>query len=90
MKAGYPWSRSVLQVEEIDKDSDVPPYRQLASILRSQMASGEISGRLPSEKDLMATYGLAAGTVRKSLALLREANLIHTVHGWGSYTGPAD
>lgn len=78
------------RVEQIDPDSDVPPYRQLASILRDQIASGEISGRLPSEKDLMQTYGLAAGTVRKSLALLREADLIHTVHGWGSYTGPAE
>jgi len=79
-----------VDVEKIDPDSDVPPYRQLASILRDLIASGEISGRLPSEKDLMATYELAAGTVRKSLALLREAGLIHTVHGWGSYTGPGE
>jgi GntR family transcriptional regulator len=77
-------------VEEIDRHSDVPPYRQLASILRDEIASGEISGRLPSEKDLIQSYGLAAGTVRKALALLREADLIHTVHGWGSYTGPAE
>jgi GntR family transcriptional regulator len=69
----------------IDLDQPMPPYRQLAAILRDKIASGELSGRLPSEKSLMQEYGLALGTVRKSIALLRDERLVETTPGWGSY-----
>ena len=70
----------------IDPGQATPPYRQLAAILREQIASGEISGRMPGEKALMQEYGLAHGTVRKAIAVLREEGLIETTPGWGSYT----
>lgn len=69
----------------IDPDSPEPPYRQLAAILRGRINSGDITGRLPGEKTLTQEYGLALGTVRKSVALLREEGLILTTPGWGSY-----
>ena len=77
-------------VEEIDYDAGVPPYRQLAGFLRARIQSGEITRRVPSEKHLMAEYGLALGTVRKAIAVLRDEGLIHTVPGWGSYVGTAE
>lgn len=70
----------------IDPDSARPPWRQLADDLRRRIESGEISGRVPSEKTLAQDYGLAQNTVRKSLALLRAEGLIETTPGWGSYT----
>lgn len=69
----------------IDTGLPEPPYQQLAAILRAQIASGELVGRLPSEKTLMQEYGLAMGTVRKALAVLRDEGLIQTSRGWGSY-----
>ena len=70
----------------IDHDSAVPPYRQLAAILRGQIESGKLAGRMPGEKTLMQEYGLALGTVLKAVKLLRDEGLIETVPGWGSYT----
>jgi GntR family transcriptional regulator len=75
---------------KISYDSAEPPYRQLAAILRARIESGEISIRLPGEKSLVQESGLAQGTVRKAIALLREAGLVRTVPGWGTYIIPED
>jgi len=69
----------------IDPESGVPAYRQLAMILVGRIASGEITRRLPSENTLMQEYGLALGTVRKALAVLREEGVIFTSPGLGSF-----
>ncbi len=41
--------------------------------------------QLPSHQRLADTYGVAVGTVKRALALLREQGLITTRHGMGSY-----
>ncbi len=69
----------------IDLDQPLPPYRQLAAILRDKITNGEIASRLPSEKTLMQDYGLALGTVRKALAVLRDEGVVQTTPGWGTY-----
>lgn len=69
----------------INTDSAEPPYRQLAAILRARIAAGEITVRLPGERELAGEYGLALGTVRKALGLLRDEGLIETTAGMGSY-----
>ena len=69
----------------IDRDIPVPPWRQLAAILRQLIDDGELTGRLGGERYMAAEYVVAVGTVRKALDLLRQEGLIETVHGWGSY-----
>jgi GntR family transcriptional regulator len=71
----------------IERDSAVPPYRQLAGILRDQIASGELApgAPLPSVKRLRQEYGVAETTARKAVALLRGEGLVETVMGWGSF-----
>lgn len=69
----------------IDYDSADPPYRQLAAELRRRIEAGEITARLPGEKALQEEFGLALGTVRKAIKVLREDGLVRTVPGWGSY-----
>jgi GntR family transcriptional regulator len=69
----------------IDLGQPTPPYRQLAAILRDRIESGELAGRMPSEKTLIQEYGLAHGTVRKAIAVLRDEGLVQTTPGWGSY-----
>lgn len=69
----------------INTDSAEPPYRQLAAILRARIEAGEIVTRLPGERALAEEYGVALGTVRKTLGVLRDEGLIETTRGWGSY-----
>jgi DNA-binding GntR family transcriptional regulator len=72
---------------KIDLRSAVPAYRQLASILRQQIASGELATDqpVPSEATLVQRYGVARGTVRRAIEVLRDEDLIVTVQGRGSY-----
>ena len=71
----------------VDHDSAVPPYRQLAGILRDQVQSGELApgAAVPSVKRLRQEYGVAETTARKAVALLRDEGLVETVMGWGSF-----
>lgn len=75
---------------EIDFNSDVPSYRQLADQLRAKIDSGEIAHRqlLPSINQLVGETGLAVGTVRKAISVLVEQNLAYVVHGRGTFAGP--
>lgn len=79
-----------MDLERIDHDSGVPPYRQLAAILRTRIEAGEFTGRLPSDRTLAQEYGVATGTVRKAVAVLRDGGLIETAHGWGSRVVPPE
>jgi DNA-binding GntR family transcriptional regulator len=74
-------------VTEIDHEGAVPVYQQLAAILRAQIASGELrSGRpIPSERTLTQRYGIAVGTVKKAVDVLRAEGLVHTVTGRGIF-----
>ena len=72
----------------IDPADPRPPWRQLAAILRQQIETGELAGRLPGERTLAQEYGVAVGTVRKAVGLLRDEGLIETAHGWGSTVVP--
>lgn len=72
----------------IDRDGGPPPWMQLAAVLREQIRSGQLAGKLPSEKYIGQQYSVAIGTVRKAIAALREEGLVRTEHGWGTYTVP--
>ncbi|MFO7624189.1 MAG: GntR family transcriptional regulator [Anaerolineales bacterium] len=65
----------------------IPKYRQLLIILRNQILKGELEPgqRIPSEEELIGTYGLSRGTVRKAIAQLETERLIETEHGVGSF-----
>jgi GntR family transcriptional regulator len=74
-------------MDEIDHEGAVPVYRQLAAILRAQIESGELAvGRpVPSERTLTQRYGVAVGTVKKAVEVLRSEGLVHTVTGRGIF-----
>ena len=60
-------------------------YRQLADLLREQIASGELAPRtpLPSAKTLAQEHGIAIGTVTRAVDVLREEGLVRTIPGRG-------
>jgi DNA-binding GntR family transcriptional regulator len=75
---------------EIDMLSSVPAYIQLAGILRARIESGKIGpgDPLPSETTLVQEYGIARGTIRRAIEVLRDDGLVVTVQGRGTYVRP--
>jgi DNA-binding GntR family transcriptional regulator len=63
---------------------------QVANILRARIESGELlpDRPVPSESQLQQEFGVARGTARKAIGVLREEGLVVTVMGRGSYVNP--
>ena len=70
----------------VDPDSPVLAYVQVADLLAARIEAGELAGRMPAERDLAAEYGVAYGTIRRAMEVLRERGLIESVHGRGTFT----
>src|SRR5215218_577573 len=71
----------------IDPTSDRPVFKQIADRLRAAIVAGELApgARLPSEQDLIDAHGVARGTIRQAVNLLRGEVLVRTEHGRGSF-----
>jgi DNA-binding GntR family transcriptional regulator len=67
----------------LDKNSGDLLYEQLAAVLRADIASGKITGRLPSAQDLADDYDVSHATSERSLRLLAKEGLIRSVRGRG-------
>jgi GntR family transcriptional regulator len=74
-------------VTKIDPTGPVPPYKQIAEIIRQRIASGEYrkGTRIPTESELVETWEVARTTARRAIALLREEGLVDTVPQRGTY-----
>lgn len=77
--------------DSVDPLSATPVYVQVADILRVRIQSGQLQPDrpVPSESQLEQEFGIARGTARKAVALLRDEGLIVTVKGRGSYVKPS-
>lgn len=75
----------------VDPDSATPVYVQVAEILRARIEAGELlpDRPVPSESQLQQELGVARGTARKGIALLRDQGLVVTVRGRGSFVSPS-
>jgi DNA-binding GntR family transcriptional regulator len=71
----------------ITRGTPVPPYRQLAAILRAQIESGELAPgtQLPSVVALAGEYEISVPTARKAVSLLKAEGLITGVPGYGTF-----
>jgi GntR family transcriptional regulator len=78
--------------ETVNPRSSVAAYLQVAGFLRARIASGELEpdSPLPSELQLVQEYGIARGTARHAVEVLRNEGLVVTVQGRGSYVKPKD
>jgi DNA-binding GntR family transcriptional regulator len=74
----------------IDRESRVPPHRQLARIIAERIESGEISNRLPSIVDIVQTYAVARSTAQKALRVLEAEGVAEKVTGMGYYVAEKD
>lgn len=71
----------------IDPTSDRPAYKQIADSIRTAVSSGELApgDKVPSESELVKSFGVAQGTVRNALTQLRAEGLLRAEHGKGVF-----
>ena len=64
-----------------------PRYVEIAHELRDRIASGEIrpGERIPTERELMETYGVSVTVARSAVAQLRGEGIIESRQGKGSF-----
>jgi GntR family transcriptional regulator len=81
----------VVQLSDIDKTDERPPYRQIAAALREVITRGKLApgDQLPSESELVERYGVARMTVRQALQALKSEGLIVSHHGRGVFVRAA-
>jgi DNA-binding GntR family transcriptional regulator len=78
--------------QEVDKQSYVPAYVQLAQIIRRGISGGthRPGSRLPAESALAKRYGVSAMTARQAVTLMVKEGLVRRVQGSGTYVQKAD
>jgi len=81
-----------LDSDLIDRQSSEPAYAQLANIIRRQIAEGAFrpGDQLPSEAQLCRRYGISPMTVRRSINLLADQDVVNTVQGRGTFVKPLE
>jgi len=73
--------------DRIDPLAPVPPYRQIAAILRRRIEAGEYAPdtRIPTESELVEAFEVARTTARRAVEALRNDGLVYTVPQRGTY-----
>jgi DNA-binding GntR family transcriptional regulator len=74
--------------DDLDHDSPVPLFEQLAALLRAGIDSGAITGRLPSELTLTQQYGISRGTAHRAVMILVDAGYVRISRGKGTFVVP--
>lgn len=74
----------------VDRRSGVPAFRQVAADLRDKISAGEYTpgDRLPSERELVETYGVSRPTIRDAVNVLRTEGVVSAEHGRGVFVRP--
>jgi DNA-binding GntR family transcriptional regulator len=80
----------VTMSDDLDRDSPVPLYEQLAGLLRAEIDAGRIQTRLPSELTLTQRYGISRGTAHQAVTILVDAGYVRISHGKGTFILPED
>lgn len=64
-------------------------YRHVAELINRAIEVGDLTGRLPSERELSIRYGVSRVTVRRALELLLDAHIVHRLARKGTFVGRA-
>lgn len=72
---------------QLDRDSKVPVYLQIAQDLRHKIMTSKMHAheKLPSVRALARDLGINPNTVQKSYASLKSDDLIYSVPGVGDF-----
>ncbi|MFB9451170.1 GntR family transcriptional regulator [Dactylosporangium vinaceum] len=71
----------------VDPDGPTPVYVQIADIIQLRIEAGELQPNrpIPSELALQQEFGVARGTARRAVELLRDRGLVFTVPQRGTF-----
>ncbi len=67
----------------IDPDSAVPPYEQVAKMLRDEIAEGTMTGRIPSIRTIAKHHHVSHRVAARALEILKGEGMIVNVPGQG-------
>jgi GntR family transcriptional regulator len=72
---------------ELDRDSDVPLYQQIANILRGRIEAGTYApgAMIPAISTIIELTGCTHVTVRKGIDILEDEGLVVVRPGKGTY-----
>jgi GntR family transcriptional regulator len=69
----------------IDPDSAVPPYEQVAKMMRDEIAQGNLVGRIPSIHAIAGHHQVSHRTAARALSILKGEGMIVSVPGQGHF-----
>ena len=69
----------------IDPDSAVPPYEQVAKMLRDEIAEGTLIGRIPSIHTIAEHHHVSHRTAARALSILKGEGMIVSVPSHGHF-----
>jgi GntR family transcriptional regulator len=71
----------------VDPDGPTPVYVQIADIIQQRIEAGELQPNrpIPSELAIQQEFGVARGTARRAVELLRDRGLVFTVPQRGTF-----
>lgn len=75
------------EVPDFQPSADAYLYAELADHIAARIAAGELpaGAKLPGERELAETYGVAVGTARRATKELRDRELVKTLPGKGTF-----
>ena len=73
---------------DLDHDSPVPLFEQLAALLKAEIDAGRITARVPSELTLTQRYGVGRGTAHRAVTILVDAGYARISRGKGTFVVP--
>jgi GntR family transcriptional regulator len=81
-----------MTARELRYDGPTAVYVQIADDIATDIASGALApgARIPTESDIVQTWGVARTTARRAVAHLREQGLVYTVVARGTFVTEAD
>ena len=69
----------------IDPDSAVPPYEQVAKMLRDEIAEGTLTSRIPSVHTIAEHHHVSHRVAARALEILKGEGMIVSVPGQGDF-----
>ena len=69
----------------IDPDSAVPPYEQVAKMMRDEIAQGSMTGRIPSVHTIAEHHHVSHRVAARALEILKGEGMIVNVPGEGEF-----
>jgi DNA-binding transcriptional regulator YhcF (GntR family) len=72
---------------QVDKESNIPVYRQIMSQIVTRVQAGALKpgDKLPPERELAIELGVARGTIKKAYEVLEGNRILEAIQGRGSF-----